>query len=215
MFPEICVSGATRGVRGKRDYLEPGHHEPLDTEKGVHPTDTLACKKGVGKDDTSGDLNTVTSSDGVRNEGGACSVPAPRDGLGATDPISRPEDINTCLAMVRLAFDVHGKDVAQALWAQFGLPMPSKPTRMAKPLSEKGLQVSRFLLECAIPDPQYEIAAADLYEPYRRWAVSNDLAVLELPSFGRYAIAAGCRRRRSNGSIYIGIRLRCEASANA
>lgn len=179
MFPEICVSGAARGVRGK-------------TKVGETPTFQSA--------------NTAHSTDGIDEKGvGVSDAPSMPHGVGSTDAIICGRDR---LEIVRLALDVYGRDVAQALWREFGLPMPPPPPRRQRQMSEGQKQVMTFIEECIIPDPLWEATSSDLYVHYKRWVAPYGDAPLDQSAFGRYLTKCGCRRRRSNGSIYVGVRLR-------
>ncbi|MFK0207997.1 hypothetical protein [Agrobacterium sp. NPDC090283] len=116
--------------------------------------------------------------------------------------------------LVRLALDIHGQKVAQALWHEMGLPMPTPPPPSTLATSEATEMVSVFLKECTIPDPRWRMSATELHRRYERWMVGRDGTQLGLHAFGKAAIRCGAKRRRSNGSIYIGIRLCDEGGSN-
>ncbi|MDH0907570.1 hypothetical protein N5C66_01655 [Rhizobium pusense] len=116
--------------------------------------------------------------------------------------------------LLRLALDIHGQKVAQALWHEMGLPMPTPPPPRILATSEAAEMVSVFLRECTIPDPRWQMSATELHRRYERWMVGRDGTQLGLHAFGKVAIRCGAKRRRSNGSMYIGIRLCDEGGPN-
>ena len=116
--------------------------------------------------------------------------------------------------LLRLALDIHGQKVAQALWFEMGLPMPAPPPRRTLATSEAAELVSVFLKECTIPDPRWQMSATELHRRYERWMVGRGGTQLGLHAFGKVAIRCGAKRRRSNGSMYIGMRLCDESRSN-
>lgn len=68
--------------------------------------------------------------------------------------------------------------------------------------------VGKFLQERTIPDPSCEIYFHSIYAAFESWDGSQGHPPLTKISFGKALSAAGLRKRRMNGSIYIGVRLR-------
>ncbi len=125
----------------------------------------------------------------------------------APTPVAYSDD----LEIVRLALDVFGREAAQALWRDFGLPMPpSRPPRQRQ-VSEAQMRVEAFLEECTIPDPLFRLASSELHVRYKQWIELQGQPSLDQYAFGKLLGKAGCKRRRSNGSFYLGLRLRGEA----
>lgn len=200
MFPEICVSGATRGVRGK----------PI-----------LATGRGS-------DQFRLRLPDGMRHEIKSSAEANGRStnseivhrlkefskGRGLHPPLDEDNaDYGDGLEIVRLALHVHGREVAQALWHDFGLPMPAPPPLHQRLASDGEKQAVAFLDECTLPDPRWEITCHELFIRYTEWVRPLSGVPLDQSTFGRYLRKVGCKRRRSNGSIYVGIRLRDKGGA--
>jgi hypothetical protein len=68
--------------------------------------------------------------------------------------------------------------------------------------------VSKFLRERTTPDPSCELYSRAIYSAFYQWEEAKRHPPLTKIAFGKALTAAGLRKRRMNGTIYIGVRLR-------
>lgn len=100
----------------------------------------------------------------------------------------------------------HGKSYAAALWRSLGLPTVEET--VSRP-EQTGMMkhIFDFLEECTVEDPRSELRSDALHRKYQQWAASNGAPYIVSVSFGKYLVKAGLSRRRSGGSVYLGIRI--------
>ncbi len=231
MFPEICVSSASQGVRGETN-ITTGESSDRKNLKAppIRDSDKVVVRLPDGMRD---EIKLSAEASGrstnaeivlrlqqfTLKQGGAIEPPK-ENGLGVSPTLEQDNTVVTTdtlvgysddLEIVRAALDVFGREAAQALWRDLGLPMPPSRPPLQRQVSEAQMRVEEFLDECTIPDPLFRLASSELHVRYKQWMELQGQPSRDLPAFGRLLVKAGCKRRRSNGSFYLGLRLRGEA----
>ncbi len=226
MFAEAGVSDASRRVRGKTsqdDYIRCTIRLPQSTyvalqiavqQNNRSPNAEIIHRLQASLDRPSVALGALPQERGDEISPPSFPTTCDVDRVTETFTLSKTPLDSFKIDLVRLALDIHGQKVAQALWHEMGLPMPKPPPSRAPATSEATEIVSVFLIECTTPDPRWQMSATELHRCYERWMVGRDGPQLGLHAFGKVAIKCGAKRRRSNGSMYIGIRLRGESRSN-
>lgn len=117
------------------------------------------------------------------------------------------EPLAVRIAMIDQAKQLFGVEFAKGLWVTLGLPTVGKVAARQR-RSFLGDQIDRFIRDCLNPDPLSEVKVEAAYAVYRDWSSAVELATLPATTFGRLLKRAGIASRRSNNTIYCGIRIK-------
>ncbi|HBF32663.1 MAG TPA: phage antirepressor [Rhizobium sp.] len=133
-----------------------------------------------------------------------------RTGRFAPEPVIDWDVAREQLAMVRETRLAHGKGAAQALWRELGLPMPWLVEADKERVQATGIMrhIHDFIEECMVKDPVAEVKSSAVYERYQKWSAVNNAPYIMKSSFGKFMVRAGLEQRRSNGTLYLGMRLK-------
>lgn len=136
---------------------------------------------------------------------------ANRDYLVSAD--IRTEPLSVRVALVDQARQLFGQEFAKGLWISLGLPTVGQAASRQR-RSLLGDHVDRFIQERLDPDPLSEVRAEIAFAVYQEWAKASGTAILSAQSFGRVLKRAGIASRRSNNTIYCGVRIKPEWAKN-
>jgi hypothetical protein len=123
------------------------------------------------------------------------------------------EPLAVRIALVEQARLTYGVDYARSLWIALGLPTVGRiATKQRKTLLTS--HIERFIKECLDPDPLSEVRSEVAFAVYKAWAAGSGGAPVAPQSFGRLLKRAGIASRRSNNTIYCGVRIKSELVEN-
>ena len=108
-----------------------------------------------------------------------------------------------------------GRKAAAALWRELGLPVADEAREALPERSGMLGHVRDFIEDCLVEDRASEVTAAAVFKRYEEWAAANSAPYIIFSSFGKFLQRAGIQKRRSNGTIYTGVRIRHPSAALA
>lgn len=112
------------------------------------------------------------------------------------EDIPEPPDteLSVKLALVRETRLTFGREAAQAIWHQIGLPYMAQAR-----VEPDDHPVDEFIESCTFPAPGNLVSSADFRAAYKEWAERNGKPALNMCLIGRRVRSAGVRKVRPGG----------------
>lgn len=119
------------------------------------------------------------------------------------------------LNLVKQARLTYGRKAAQGMWERLGLPPVDGGTEKPLAANYEGMfaYLHDFLDECTEQGGGFMVLAGELFKLYTAWAKANNAPFFTAVGFGKAIAQSGIRKRRSNQTYYLGVRIRHDMRA--